>query len=165
MYARLDQAYRAQMTYFFPRVEQVGQTWVDSFRRTLGRFSVLYLAELDGQVLGFVLGRVKRVAPYLGGVLVGEISEVWVEPPLRRRGVARELVQRANAWLYAQGVHSVEAQVLSGNQASLDFFRSLGFQVELQQVRLLAQAPPVARPFTAGTPINPPQSEEGQDRA
>lgn len=137
MYARLDQAYRTQMAFFFPEVEQVGQAWLDSFRRTLGRFSILYVAERDAELVGFVLGRVKRVPPYLGGVLVGEISEVWVEPPVRRAGVARKLVEQAVAWLRGQGVHSVEAQVLAGNQASLDFFQSQGFQLELRQVRLV----------------------------
>ncbi|HSO27865.1 MAG TPA: GNAT family N-acetyltransferase, partial [Anaerolineales bacterium] len=85
MYTRLDQAYRSQMTFFFPPLEpenyEVGQAWLDSFQRTLGRFSVLFVAEKDGELLGFVLGRVKRTPLYLGGVMVGEISEVWVEPP------------------------------------------------------------------------------------
>ncbi|NLG73122.1 MAG: hypothetical protein GX495_13920, partial [Chloroflexi bacterium] len=73
LYEQLD-AYFRTLSYNFPRMDQVGQLWVDSFRRTLGRFSILAVAEQDGELVGFALSRIKRVAPYLGGMLVGELS-------------------------------------------------------------------------------------------
>ncbi len=41
------------------------------FRRTLGRYSVLYVSEVDGEMVGFIVARIKRVPEYLGGVMVG----------------------------------------------------------------------------------------------
>jgi len=136
LYERADLVYRG-FTYFFPQVDQVGQAWLESFRRTLGRFSILYVADMEGQIIGFTLGRIKRVPPHRGGVLVGEISDIWIEPKARRLGLGERLTQLVVDWLMDQGVHSVEAQILDGNSPSLEMFDKLGFQTELRQVRKL----------------------------
>jgi ribosomal protein S18 acetylase RimI-like enzyme len=136
LYEQVDAAYRSY-AYRFPEVDHVGQAWLESFQRTLGRFSVLYVAEMKGQMAGFTLGRIKRVPPHRGGVLVGEISDIWVDPQARRFGVGEHLTQLAVDWLMEQNVHSVEAQVLDGNNPSWYLFDKLGFQAELRQVRLL----------------------------
>lgn len=135
MYEKLDRFFRS-LSYRFPEVENVGQLWLDSFRRSLGRFSVLHVAQSNDVLVGFVLGRVKRVAPYLGGVMVGELSDIWVEPQARQLGVGKQLARLTFDWLKAQGVHSVEVQILEGNQSSIAFFRSLGLKPELHQYRL-----------------------------
>ena len=138
LYERTDAAYR-HYSYLFPEVDQVGQAWLETFRRTLGRYSVLYVAELKGQLVGFTLGRIKRTPPHRGGVLVGEISDIWVEPRARRLGLAERLTQLTIDWLMAQGIHSVEAQILDGNGPSWALFKKLGFQSELRQVRFINQ--------------------------
>jgi ribosomal protein S18 acetylase RimI-like enzyme len=135
MYDNMD-AYFRQFSYRFPEVENVGQAWLDSFRRTLGRFSVVYVAELENKVVGFMLGRVKRVAPYLGGVLVGELSDMWVEPEARRYGIGEKLSRLTIDWLREQKVHSVEVQILEGNQPIWRLYEKMGFQPELRQIRI-----------------------------
>ena len=139
MYEDLDAHYR-KFPYHFPRIEDLGQVWLDSFRRTLGRFSQLFVAELDGKIVGFSLGRLKRVAPYLGGYLVGEISDVWVHPDARRLHIGEVLNLQAIAWLGNKGAESIEVQVLEGNQPIRDLYNKLGFQPELRQLRLKLEA-------------------------
>lgn len=136
MYARLDAHYR-QFSYQFPKIENAPQLWVESFRRTLGRFCVLCLAEGENQLLGFVLGRLKRIQPYLGGFLVGELSDVWVEPQARGLGVGEKLNRLTIAWLQQNGARSVEAQILTGNDPIWHLYEKIGFKPELRQVRLL----------------------------
>ena len=136
MYTKLN-AYFYEVGYLLPHPENVGEVWLESFRRTLGRFSNVFVAEHDGSLLGFILCRLKRLPAHLGGLLVGEVSDVWVEIDARRWGVGQALVQAGLDWLRGQGVHSVEVQVLAGNEGSLKFFESLGFQLELRSLRLL----------------------------
>lgn len=136
LYEQVDAAYR-DFSYYFPEVDQIGQAWLESFRRTLGRYSVLVVAEQDSQLVGFTLGRIKHTPPHRGGVLVGEISDIWVEPRARRFGLGEKLTGMAIDWLMRQNVHSVEAQILDGNVPSWNLFDKLGFQPELRQVRLL----------------------------
>jgi ribosomal protein S18 acetylase RimI-like enzyme len=139
-YEKLN-AYYYQVGYRLPRPQNVGQAWLDSFQRTLGRFSSVIVAEAGGEdgqpwMAGFVLCRLKRIAAHMGGVLAGEISDVWVEPEARRRGIAEALLRQAIGWMREQGAHSIEAQILKDNEGSWRLFESLGFQLEYRLVRL-----------------------------
>ncbi len=135
LYAKLDALLR-RYTYAFPEVENVGDLWLDMFRRTLGRFSILYVCEVEGAVVGFIAARLKRVPEYLGGVMIGELKDMWVEPDVRRLGVGRELLHMAIGWCKQQNVYSCEAQILVGNQPIIDLVESLGMKKELFQLRL-----------------------------
>jgi len=135
MYAKLDQLLR-QHTYTFPAVENVGELWLDMFRRTLGRFSVLYVAEYQGEVVGFIVARVKRVPEYLGGVMVGELKDMWVEHKVRRLGIGEKLLRLAIEWCREQKVYSVEAQILLGNEPIIKLVEYLGMKKELYQLRM-----------------------------
>lgn len=136
MYSRLNE-YFYHVGYRLPRPENVGQLWLDSFKRTLGRFSNLFVAEIDGEVAGFLLCRLKRLPAHMGGLMVGEISDVWTEAKARRMGVGEKLSRCAIEWMREQEVHSIEVQILKDNQASLRMFESLGFKLEFSTVRLL----------------------------
>ena len=135
MYDKLDQLFR-QHTYTFPEVENVGQLWLETFRRTLGRFSVLYVAEYQSEVVGFIIARLKRVPEYLGGVMVGELKDMWVEPEVRRLGIGEKLLRLAIEWCRDQDVYSMEAQILLGNEPILELVEYLGMERELYQVRM-----------------------------
>lgn len=135
LYEKLDDLLR-QHTYSFPRVEKVGELWLDMFRRTLGRFSVLYVAELEGEIVGFIVARLKRVPEYLGGVMVGELKDMWVEPKVRRLGIGEALLRLAIEWCRSQEVYSCEAQILLGNEPIIELVEYLGMKKELYQLRL-----------------------------
>ncbi len=136
MYSQLN-AHFYQVGYRLPRPENVGVLWLDSFKRTLGRFSNLLVAETGGEVVGFLLCRLKRLPAHMGGVLVGEISDIWIEASARRMGVGEKLSRCAIDWMREQDVHSIEVQILKDNQASLRLYESLGFKLEFSTVRLL----------------------------
>lgn len=139
MYERLN-AYYSQVGYRLPQPQDVGQAWVESFQRTLGRFSNVFVAVAGESLAGMILCRVKRLPHYMGGVMVGEISDIWVEPVFRREKVGEQLVHLGLDWLRRQGVHSVEIQVLSGNQGAWQFFEELGFELEYRAARLILES-------------------------
>jgi GNAT superfamily N-acetyltransferase len=134
-YEKLDYLLH-QYTYSFPSVENVGELWLDMFKRTLGRFSVLYVCEVDGVIAGFIVARLKRVPEYLGGVMIGELKDMWVEPEVRKLGIGEELLRLAIEWCRAQNAYSCEAQILVGNQPIINLIEYLGMKTELYQFRL-----------------------------
>lgn len=136
MYTKLNEHFY-KLGYRLPHPEDVGQVWLDSFQRTLGRFSNVHIAELEGRIVGFMLCRVKRVPAYMGGVLVGELSDMWIEAEARRLGIGDRLSRLALEWLRQQGVHSVEIQVLRDNEASWKLYDRMGFKLEFRVGRLL----------------------------
>jgi ribosomal protein S18 acetylase RimI-like enzyme len=123
--------------YRLPHPADIGEVWLDSFRRTLGRFSNVFVAEMDSQVVGFMLCRLKRVPAYMGGVMVGELSDMWIESSARRMGIGDELSRLAINWMRQQGAHSIEIQVLKDNEASWKLYERMGFQLEFRVGRLL----------------------------
>lgn len=123
--------------YLLPSPDNIGQLWLDSFVRTLGRFSIMYVAEVEGKMVGFILARIKRLPPYMGGVMVGEISDMWIEEDFRRLGIGKHLSTLCLDWLKKQKVHSVEIQVLVGNEASWKLYEGFGFVMDYFHGRLI----------------------------
>jgi ribosomal protein S18 acetylase RimI-like enzyme len=136
MYVQLND-YFYSVGYRLPHPEDVGRVWLDSFKRTLGRFSNVFIVEVNGEVAGFMLCRLKRVPAYMGGVVVGELSDMWIVASARRMGIGDELSRLAIDWLRQQGAHSVEIQILKDNDASWKLYDRMGFKMEFQVVRLL----------------------------
>jgi ribosomal protein S18 acetylase RimI-like enzyme len=134
MWQRLDE-YHRNLGLAFPHAENAAEKWTDSFRRTLGRFSFLWLAEQDRKAQAFLLARVKQSPAFLGAVQVGEISDLFVDESLRGSGVASQLVGEATKKFQELGVHSIEVQVLAGNQTGLDFWVKQDFKTDLTLVR------------------------------
>mgnify|MGYP001160574493 CR=1 FL=1 len=134
-YDKLDKLYR-QYTYNFPEVANPGELWLDMFRRTLGRFSIMYVSELENELVGFIVARLKRVPEYLGGVMVGELKDMWVEPKVRRLRIGEKLLHMAIQWCREQNVHSCEAQILMGNEPIIKLIEYLGMKKEITQFRL-----------------------------
>lgn len=135
LWVRLD-AFHHDLGMPFPQPEHAAEQWLASFRRTLGRFSFLWLAEKEGTPAAFLLARVKQSPAYLGGVQVGEISDLYVDESLRGSGVGAGLVGLALEKFRQLGLHSAEVQILAGNQGGLDFWHKQGFRDDLSQVRL-----------------------------
>lgn len=134
LWQRLDEYHRG-LGLAFPHTEGAAEKWTDSFRRTLGRFSFLWVAEQDAKLQAFLLARVKQSPAFLGGVQVGEISDLFVDESLRGSGIASQLVDEAMKKFQELGVHSVEVQVQAGNQAGLDFWLKQDFKTDLTLVR------------------------------
>ena len=136
MYIQLN-TFFYQVGYRLPHPENVGEVWLDTFRRTLGRFSNVFVAELENRVVGFMLCRLKRVPAYMGGVLVGELSDMWIDASARRMGIGDKLSRLAIDWMRQQGAHSIEIQVLKDNEASWKLYERMGFQLEFRVGRLI----------------------------
>ena len=136
MYTELN-SFFYQVGYRLPHPEEPGKVWLASFERTLGRFSNVFIAEIEHEVVGFMLCRLKRVPAYMGGVLVGELSDMWIVAKARRMGIGDKLSRLALEWLREQGAHSVEIQVLKDNEASWKLYDRMGFKLEFRVGRLL----------------------------
>lgn len=77
-----------------------------------------FVFELDAKAIGYALYRIEPEYVYL--------RQLFVQPEMRRRGVARRALEwlRRNAW----GVRPrVRIDVLVGNRSGIEFWRSVGF--------------------------------------
>lgn len=128
-------AFHQQVGLAFATDDNSASAWASGFERTLGRFSFIWVAESEGQFLGFLAARIKRLPPYLGGALVGEIADLWVEEAARGQGAASGMCELALEKMRELQVHSIEVQVLTGNPHAQRFWQEKGFLPELVQFR------------------------------
>jgi len=146
--ARLWQAlvdYHVQLDERLPRAANGAATRYAErlLRRTQrdGR-ACAYVAEVEGQVVGYVLGSVIDLHPDLFERReAGFIADLFVAPAHRRQGIARRLVETLNAWFAAQGVQMVEWSVAAANAEGLRFWEALGGQPIMVQMRMPLSAP------------------------
>ncbi len=71
-----------------------------------------------------------------GSVMVGDdghrgwVYYLSVDPAARQSGLGRRLMAASEAWLAARGVRKLELMVRDTNDATLGFYRALGYQRE-----------------------------------
>jgi ribosomal protein S18 acetylase RimI-like enzyme len=87
------------------------------------------IADLDGEVAGFLFGFHARPHDDPDPRLVAYIHMVGIHPDHRRRGVGKELYETFTARARAAGAVRLKAITNVGNEGSIDFHRALGFDV------------------------------------
>ncbi len=85
------------------------------------------VAEVDGQVVGYVLGVVVDLMPeifehHAGGFL----ADIFVEESYRGRGLGRALVRALEDWFRHNGLRYFEWHVASSNKSALAFWEAMG---------------------------------------
>jgi [ribosomal protein S18]-alanine N-acetyltransferase len=89
------------------------------------RDAIALVAEkMDGELAGFVIIHVERVAAGRRGYVVTlDVAETW-----RRRGLARLLMREAEMRAVATGARWMELHVFTGNEAAIRFYERLGYE-------------------------------------
>ena len=95
---------------------------------------LLVVAEEGGRmVVGLAAGHVEAGLAWQGARRIGRITDCYVVPPRRRRGIARRLVGRVLDGLYQQGAETARLSVASAAEGTRAFWRAMGFD-ELEVV-------------------------------
>jgi ribosomal protein S18 acetylase RimI-like enzyme len=84
---------------------------------------VALLADEDGNAIGYLLARYGEHGP-----ATVFVTDLWVDTPARRRGVARELMRRASAAAAERGSTHILLDVDSRNTDAIAFYTHLGFE-------------------------------------
>ena len=81
----------------------------------------------DERIVGLALGRLEDV----GEVKLGIVDACYVEPPSRRSGRGRSLIEGLVGWFEAAGCRGVDAPALPGDRAMKQLFETSGFKARL----------------------------------
>ena len=120
---------------------QAQRNWLASFARHLGRFSFLWVADREGEVMAFLLARLKTRPDYLGGELIGELCSIYVDPALRGSHTGRDLVHTAIKALQDAGANAIETDAHESNAAACAFWEAQGFRAGFRTYRFRPPVP------------------------
>lgn len=93
---------------------------------TDGRRAVFVAMEKD-RAVGMITGRIYTTLPIRRFPRKGHISNLFVMPGHRRKGVAMKLVRALLGWFREEGIKDVHLGVFLKNKSALAMFRKLGF--------------------------------------
>jgi GNAT superfamily N-acetyltransferase len=107
--------------------DHIGATPEQVVGRMLACESVLttYLGEMDGQPVGFAC---LRLVPHLqGDEPYAELTDIYVDAPFRRHGVARALIARVEAAALAAGASEMVIITDFDNKVAQASYRASGY--------------------------------------
>jgi len=110
------------------------ELWARSFAGLLGRIAFVFVAEADGQVIGFVAGRIRVHPKHFGGRQVGYFSDLFLSNTHRRQGIARRLMDAGRTWFAERGIERFELPVVAGDPEALAFHKSNGWKEDFVQL-------------------------------
>ena len=100
-----------------------------------------FVCEASGDALGMACVRIDRAPPILDETERAELTDLFVRPAWRRRGVGRALARAALDWAASRGIRRVEVRVAMANAGGWAFWRALGFGDHMQVLQLRLPEP------------------------
>jgi len=93
------------------------------------RGACLLVAEFDGEVVGYVLGRLHPVPPMYEGQRLGVVDELVVTERQRLHGIGHLLARHVMEWFQSKRADRVELTILEENEEARAFWERTGFRL------------------------------------
>lgn len=96
----------------------------------------LFVAESGGRVAGFlhVVVHDTPPIPILVPRRLAVVDNLVVRRDLRRAGIGRALMERAEQWAREQGATEIDLTVFEFNAGAIAFYRSLGYETRTRRM-------------------------------
>ena len=101
----------------------------ETMRETLGAYQVadgLFVARLEGEIVGFASVSIERGTLELDSTR-GMLSNIYVDPDYRDRGIGAALLKAAEASAAERGADELLLEVMAENEAARRFYRREGY--------------------------------------
>ena len=91
--------------------------------------SCLFVAESDGEVVGFLSGELREGSPAFSPKTWTAVEDVYVRPDHRGSGIGRSLFEACQEWARKKGANGISLQVAADNTRARRFYKELNFRV------------------------------------
>jgi aminoglycoside 6'-N-acetyltransferase I len=100
---------------------------IDEFFAAQAEYGVFVIARSTGDLGGFVEVGTRDFAEGCSTSPVAYIEAWYVDADLRRRGLGRALLTRAEEWAVARGLTEIGSDAVVDNTLSIDVHRAVGY--------------------------------------
>lgn len=128
-----------QCDHIFDRIAAAGVMWSENAYRLHtqpGDTCRVFVAELDGEVVGYCLARIVEKPPVYQVKLIGEIGNIGVKEEHKRQGIGAALFARAKEWFAEKGVHHIEVEVATANPQAVGFWTKMGGREFIKRIEI-----------------------------
>jgi ribosomal protein S18 acetylase RimI-like enzyme len=91
----------------------------------------IFVAEIDREIVGYITTRVNHRTKIAG------IPNLSVHPKFQRRGLGKQLIETALAYLTAEGMLYARIETLVQNEIGTDFYPKMGFVEVARQIHYI----------------------------
>jgi len=87
----------------------------------------ILIAENDGKIVGFIKIKILVTHPLVSNIKCSLISDMYVLPEFRRKGIASTLMNRVFEYVKSKGVTHVRLNVMESNIPAYNLYEKMGF--------------------------------------
>ena len=121
--------YHKKVDPYFNFTLDASKEWKAHIKKLLNdKCKVVFVALKEDVIIGFIDAGITKKAPIYEIQNVGSIGAIFVLPEHRRKGVAKALAEEVFKWLKSKDIEHVEHPISAKNNASLQTWKSLGFE-------------------------------------
>ena len=91
----------------------------------------IFVSEIDGEIAGYITTRLNRSSG------IGGIPNLAVLPKFQRRGIGRQLIEKALAYLEEEGMLYARIETLEQNPVGTSFYPAMGFTEVARQIHYI----------------------------
>ncbi|MBW2977632.1 GNAT family N-acetyltransferase [Candidatus Woesearchaeota archaeon] len=89
---------------------------------------LLLVAEEDKTLIGYLLLETQFRDPFLEGNRIGYVSELFVLPEYRKKGISKELLKKSNEWFKKKKFKWLVVSTHSRDKPAIQFWKRKGFK-------------------------------------
>lgn len=118
--------------YVWSRRETRSRPYLASFEAALhDPDQTIWIGMIDDVPLGYAVSRVELLRT---GEILGQVSDIWVDPEARSVGLGESLIGSIISWCTERNCVGIDSMALPGNRATKNFFETFGFKARLLTV-------------------------------
>lgn len=107
-----------------------------------------YVAESGGEMVGYLclFGLMSPSDPDEPPEPYSFVADLYVRPEFQGRGIGKSLMEIAEEHARALGASNIDLKILGSNERALAFYRSLGYEARILELRKPIPAPEQPEP-------------------
>jgi ribosomal protein S18 acetylase RimI-like enzyme len=134
--AEVDEMHRQRFPYIFQKPPGPARERAYVLGLLADEDHGLFVAEAGGRVAGFlhVMAHDTPPIPILVPRRLAVVDNLVVRRDLRRAGIGRALMERAEQWARQQGATEIDLTVFEFNADAIAFYRRLGYETRTRRM-------------------------------
>lgn len=90
--------------------------------------SIVYVAEIDGRLVGYCLAMIRNKPPVYEQPLYGYIDNIAVLEECQKQGIGSALYTYVSEWFRSNKISRIELMAAATNEKSIGFWNKVGFR-------------------------------------